>query len=238
MKISNFKEENIINKIGEGIESEVYLYNDNGNIVVFKKFFKNNTNKEIKLIILKNEEVLKNDIKILNRMYYMGKFIGFTSVYEPYEPVSSFDKKKDKLIVLKALQEKYEELNKRNIYIGDFNSNNFCMANKGIKLYDIDNYRIDNLDFNEYSLSMKKYFSKCSKIENIDFYCYNYYVLKYLSNYQLESILTGTAIPYFPKYLRTKEILNFINYLDNINDYTVIEKNKDGKQKTLLNLIK
>jgi hypothetical protein len=51
-------------------------------------------------------------------------------------------------------------------------------------------------------------------------------------------ILRGLVIKKFPRFLKTPEILDFIYSLENINDDTIIEKTKDGKQKTLLNLLK
>lgn len=261
MDISIFKEENIIKEIGHGVEGIVYLYNDNGNIVALKKFYTkkeiykmNNTiypyeytsfgnsygidNKELKLMILKNEPLLKNDISLLNRVYYKDKFIGFTSVYDPYTPLSFIDKKKNKIKALRLLQERYEELNKHGIYIGDFNDDNFCLTDNGIKLYDIDNFRIDKLDFNVVNPAMMEYMNKSGNIKNIDYYCFNYFALSYLSSYNTDMILRGYVIKDFPSYLKTKEVLNFINFLENMNDNTIIERTKDGKQKTLLNIIK
>ena len=262
MDISVFREENIICEIGHGVEGTVYLYNDNGRRVALKKFFTKseiyklinqcNTysdstsianlygreNKELKLIILKNDPLFKNDIKLLNRVYSMGKFIGFTSEYEPYDPVTYVDKRKDKIKTLELLQARYEELNKHGIYIGDFNDDNFCLTKNGIKLYDIDNFRIDDLDFNVYNPSMMEYFNRCSNVKNIDYFCFNYFALSYLSSYHLDMVLRGLVINEFPAYLKTPEVLDFIDFLYNMNDDTVIEKTKDGKQKTLIHLLK
>ena len=195
-------------------------------------------NKELKLIILKNESILKNDVKLLNRVYSMGKFIGFTSEYEPYNPLNYIDKKKDKIKTLELLQDRYEELNKHGIYIGDFNDDNFALTKKGIKLYDIDNFRIDDLDFNVFNSSMMEYFNRCSNVKNIDYFCFNYFALSFLSCYETDMILRGLVIKDFPSYLKTPEVLNLLDFLDNMNDDTVIEKTPDGKQKTLLYLLK
>ena len=244
MEISNFKEKNIIKQIGKGVESTVYLYNDNGLVVVLKKFNDNpiissdNDNKELKVIILKNEELLQKDVHILNRVYSYGKFIGYTSIYEPYESIDVLRKKKDKLYALKLLQERYEELNKRGIFIGDFNATNFSLKENILRLYDIDNFRIDNLDFNVTNPVMNRYISKCKNIDKIDYYCFNFFALSYLTGYLPDVVLNNAAIKSFPKEYRTKEILNFIKYLRSFNDESVIEKDENGKQKTILSLIK
>lgn len=244
MDIINFNKDNIIRKIGEGVESVVYLYNDNGSLVALKKFdtsiepYTSYDNKELKIIILQKESSLKNDIKVLKRVYYMGKFIGYTSLYEPFDPISMIASKKEKFKILDSIQERYEELNKRDIYIGDFNENNFCMTKNGIKLYDIDNYKIGPLDFNVTNCVMAEYMRKCKNMKNIDYYCFNYFALSYLTNFTVHMVLRGIGNPSFPKKLRTKEIISFIKSLEQINDDTIIERNKDGRQKTLLNLLK
>ena len=269
MEIINFDKNNIISELdnGRGAEGIAYLYNDNGHIVVFKKFYDKNDllevyrnrkeftameelykddeeidntkNKELKLMILKHEELLQKDIKLLKRVYYMGKFIGFTSEYEPYEPLSFISKKNEKIRALSLVQDRYEELNKRGIYIGDFNQTNFCLDGDRIKLYDIDNFRVGDLDFNVQSVAMMEYMNRCSDMKNIDFYCFNYFALSCLSSYQTDSILRGIAFdsPKFPHYLKTKEVLRFVNFLENMNDNTKIEKTPNGKQKTLLYLL-
>ncbi len=244
MKISNFNENNIISTITKGTESTIYIYNDNGNYVVLKKYNNNylecfnNENKELKLIILENEEVLKKDLRPLSRMYHMGKFIGFTSEYVTHVPLSSIKHKSNKLNVLKLLRNKYQNLNSHNIFIGDFNENNFGLTQHGIMLYDIDNFKIDNLDFNVTNPIMQDYMRKHKKTEHIDYYCFNYFVLSYLSNIPFYEISKAIITNDLPRYLKTPEVLNFIDYLENITDDTIIEKTPDGNHKTLINIIK
>lgn len=245
MEITNFNKDNIIRKIDEGVEGIVYLYRDNGANVALKKFFDNpeiynsNDNKELKIKILKNEQVLKNDIKLLNRVYSMGKFIGFTSVYEPYIPLSHLDSKQNKLVILKEIRDRYLELNSHDIYIGDFNVKNFCFKQGKIKLYDVDNYRIDDvdLDFNVVNPSMIEYMNKCGNIKNIDYFCFNWFALSLLSKVEVDTLLRGNYNA-LPRNLKNDEILDFFDDLRHIDDSYVIEKAKDGKPKTLLNILK
>ena len=243
MEISNFNKENIIERIDEGKEGIVYLYRDNGINVALKKFFNNpdeynsNDNKELKIKILKNEEVLKNDIKLLNRVYSMGKFIGFTSVYEPYAPLSHLDNRQNKIVVLREIRDRYLELNSHNIYIGDFNVKNFCFNQGKIKLYDIDNFRIDDLDFNVVTPAMTRYMKRCNNIKNIDYFCFNWFAFSLISEVEVDMLLNGNYNA-VPRKLKTNEIIDFFEELKQIDDSYVVEKTKDGKPKTLLNLLK
>lgn len=245
MDISIYNEDNIIRVIDHGAEGIVYLYKDNGEEVALKIYNRidsdherANENKELKLLTFKNELLLQNDIKLLNRVYSMGKFIGFTSVYDPYMPLSFIDKRDKKIQVLKLIRDRYEELNKHDIYIGDFNIDNFSLKDNRIKLYDIDNFRIGDLDFNIVDAAMMEYRNKCKYIENIDYFCFNYFALGLISSVEVEAILSGYGRKEFPRELKTKEVQEFINMLDNFNDNTIIERTKDGKPKTLLNLLK
>ena len=243
MKISNFNKNNIIREnIGQGIEGTVHLYNENETPVALKIFhtgkgYNTNDNKELKLIILKNESILKDDIQLLNRMYSMGKFIGYTSVYEPYTPISYFDSKQEKTKFLNLLLKRVQELNDHEIYIGDFYPNNFGFEVDRVKLFDIDNFRINDLNFNITNNVMREYIGKCNDIQNIDYFCFNWFALSLLSKIKVSTLLDGNFNG-VPKNLKTEEILDFYDGLKHINDSYVIEKEKDGKPKTLLNLIK
>jgi serine/threonine protein kinase len=243
MDISNFKKENIIKFIGKGSEGTVWLYNDNGNEVALKIFHTddptiNNENKEEKLILLKDEEYLQDDMKLLNRMYSDGKFIGYTSLYEPYEPISFLMNKKQKIELLKQLQDKYEALNSHNIYIGDFNANNIAFKNNKIKLYDLDNFRVGDLDFNVFNYIMGRYTVKFDNIENIDYYCFNYFGLGLMASTDPKHIICGPGRNNLPLRFKTIKAKRFIKTLDEFNDQSYIERTTDGKQKTLLYLLK
>ena len=243
MEISNFNKDNIIKEIDKGKEGIVYLYRDKGINVALKQFFNNNEecnsndNKELKLLILKNESVLKDDIKLLNRMYSMGKFIGFTSIYEPYAPLSHLDSIHNKLVILKEIRDRYLELNSHNIYIGDFNVKNFCFSQGKIKLFDIDNFRIDDLDFNVETPAMTRYMKKCKNIENIDYFCFNWFAFSFMSKVEQDMLLNRNYNA-VPRKLKTREIIDFFEDLRHVDDNYTIEKTKDGKPKTLLNLLK
>lgn len=243
MKISNFDKNNIVlMNIDHGTEGTVHLYHEDDEMVALKIFhtgigYDNNDNKELKLIILQNETVLKDDIKLLSRVYSMGQFIGFTSAYEPYRSISFFDKKSEKLKFLKLLLERVQELNSHRIYIGDFFRGNFAYENNRVKLYDIDNYRIDDLDFNVTDAPMRHYMERCNDIKNIDYFCFNCFAFSLLSKVKTTTLLDGNYKG-VPHRLKTNEILDFFEELKYIDDNYVVEKTKDGKPKTLLNLIK
>jgi len=242
MRISNYDKKNIIKKIDYGSEAIIYLYKDNGEEVALKIYYDNNkeanNNKELKIQILQNESVLNNDMKILSRVYSNGKFIGFTSKYEPYMPLSFLDSREQKIYLLKLIKNRYEELNTHRLYIGDFNIDNFSLENGRIKLFDIDNFRIDDLDFNIVDTAMMEYRERCKFIYNIDYYCFNWFALSLLSGIETDAIIRDIGRDDFPRFLKTPEIKDFIKKLDDFDDNFVIEKTKDGKPKTLLNLLK
>lgn len=239
MEISNYKRENIIGYINHGSEGTVYLYNDNGREVALKIFHiddksLNNDNKEEKLMILKHEEYLQDDITLLNRMYFNGKFIGYTSRYEPYRPLSFLIPKKQKIEFLTRLKEKFEALNSHGIYIGDFNQANIALIDNKLKLYDVDNFRVGNLDFNIHDIIMESYISRSKDPKEIDYYCYNYFGLGLMASTEPDSIYLGIGRKNLPRELKISEAKEFIRNLD----YHILEKDKDGKPKTLLNYLK
>lgn len=242
MKISNYNKNNIIRKIDHGCEATIYLYKDNGEEVALKIYFdKNeeaNNNKELKIQILQNESILKNDMHILSRVYSNGKFIGFTSKYEPYMPLSFLDSREQKINLLRLIKNRYEELNEHGIYIGDFNIDNFSLENGRIKLFDIDNFRIDDLDFNIVDTAMIEYRERCKFIYKIDYYCFNWFALSLLSGIETDAIIRDIGRDDFPRFLKTPEIKDFIKKLDDFDDTTIIERTSNGKPKTLLNLLK
>lgn len=216
MEKIKYNKDNLLTVIGEGIESIVYLYRDNkGNKVALKKFkdeykldnriikIKEKTllNKEKKLELLSKKECMKDEIELRDLVYENDRFIGFTSTYEDNKPLYYYlDKnRKKKLKILNELKEKVIKLNENGIFIGDFNHDNFSIVNKKIKLFDIDNYKVDEYNFDIATALINYYYKKCQREEYIDNYCFNIYsisfledipmsnVLNYLQNYKLDS---------------------------------------------------
>ena len=133
MDIIKYDKNSVIKLLGAGVEGIVYLYQDSQGRKTALKIFKDTynlesglvkvpektfINKENKIQYLSKQQCLKDDIKLLNLVYDNDKFIGYTSLYEPFESYASYTtaKKKDKLELLKKLKEKVIELNKNGIF--------------------------------------------------------------------------------------------------------------------------
>lgn len=234
--------ENIIKKIGSGIESDVFLYNENGKDVALKLFKNINTvnNKELKLMLLKEKKELLNEFKIRNRIYNKDKFIGYTLDYKPAENFDDYiiEGKKKKIEIINKLQEKYQMLNENDVYIGDFNLENFGYSNGNIILYDIDNYSVDGLPFDVLNPFMKDYFKKCNKVDNIDYYTFNYFTLSFISGI-LPNFLTIELIQDgLPKDFKNKDCEKIYHDLIYMTDNYKKEKFIDGDDVTFVKCMK
>lgn len=212
----NYSRDNIIDLIDVGTEAYIYLYRDNkGREVAFKKFkdkyiISNETflipervlrNKEKKLEILSKEECMKDEIKLLDLVYDNdGKFLGFTSVYEPCNSFLDYglSRKKVKLNLLMQLKEKIIELNKNGIYIGDYNDSNFGVKKGKVKLFDIDNYKVKDLNFDLSTRNINMFLNKCNHPEYLDNYCFNIYSYQFyqgISKYSVHELLEIGKLP-------------------------------------------
>lgn len=242
MRKIEYDENKIIKKLGDGIESDVYLYNEGG-IKTVIKIFKDEIdkdNKELKLELLSKEKLILKEIKLLNRIYKDNKFIGYTSIYTPSEPILDYmNKSKSKKIdLLNQLQDKYQELNNRGIYIGDFNLENFRVKDNELKLIDIDNFSIDGLPFDVKNPYMEDYMEKCPKIDYIDYYCFNYFTLSFISNILpvcLDAILIQSGLP---KEFNNDACKTIYNHLLNVNEDFKSLTFSDGNDATFVKCMK
>ena len=209
---------NTIKLIGSGIEGNVYLYNDHlgrktalkifkrqydfdfSSVVVPEKTF---INKEKKLQFLSKQSCLKGDIKLLDLIYDNEKFIGYTSLYEPYKSFEDVTKKKERLKLLKKLKDRVIELNNEGILIGDYNSSNFGIEEEKIKLYDIDNFKTEDYDF-DLATSYINYFRRNSqKREYLDNYCFNIFSISFYENIVHSYVLQYLENEGLPKKMNT-----------------------------------
>lgn len=236
MKKCQIDRSKIVGIFGEGSESIVYSYKEEENKYVALKLFKEEfvtpsktepipyevfKNKERKLLLLSNSDLIDETSKPINLYYEGDKFIGY-SLY--IDRLNSFDYyysslKKTKIELLKTLKNYMVELNNNGIYIGDFNTENFGVRNDGsIKLRDIDNFSIGGLDFDRPTNLVKEYKKKCTNIKNVDNYSFNYFSLGFilaLEPYALNKYLEEHGLP---RKFNTEENKNLLNDLENIND--------------------
>lgn len=233
MKKIKFDKNNIIKVYTEGMESIIYYYRYKTKIV-FLKHFKREldfgdhkeivsdeilNNKKRKIELIPEIDEFNNEIEILDLVYdERNNFIGYTMKIDELKTADKISNKKIKIEILKQLREKVEMFNENDIYIGDFNPKNIIITSNGIKLCDLDNIRIDELDFDLKSCSQQLYLKKCKNINNIDNYSFNLFTVSYIGNIFLPYILEYIKANGLPRKLNTKQNRIITNELLNIND--------------------
>ena len=175
-------------------------------------------NKEKKVNIIPHLKCLKDDIKIYDSVYKDGIFKGYTMENSYYKRLTSDEKLKNKIEILKMIKNKMLFLNACGVYIGDFNMKNFLLnyAKNDVKLCDLDNFRIFNLDFDNRNNATKEFERRCNKKEFVDSYCFNVFTICYLGNISQSEFNIRDC--YFPRILKTKEnekIIESMYHLDN-----------------------
>lgn len=182
--------------------------------------FIRNYNSDIKSDMLKNkyEKILmiptlncfKDEVKLLDVGFENDRFAGYTMRKSNLKPIKAYhrilkngtyeliyhksDKEeltfKEKINYLKLLREKIEKLNNMDVYIGDFNYENFLISDEVDKmiLCDLDNLKIWSHDFDNKTASVKKYEEICMNndssynLEGLDSFCFNIFTLSILLN--------------------------------------------------------
>lgn len=186
MNIINLKKDFLMRSPNfRGSESNLYLYNTNKIVKIFKTNDKTIlSNKEHKIDILNSidEDILKPT----NKVYINDKFSGYAMKYEEdsHHMDYYFLRKRDKIKLLKELYKKIEILHKHGIIYGDIHGGNILMDKYGdIQLCDLDNVKIDNYSFDIMSLNGKRYIHSVKEIdEYMDTYMFNLYVIACLNN--------------------------------------------------------
>lgn len=209
MKYFEINEKNIISKYRSGIESDIFLYNLNGNIVLLK-LIKNTDvikNKEEKLTQIINSNLLDDEVKIIGGAKKNGTFIGYFIEPSYEKTFDSFQKRTTKINQLKKLRDKVSNLNKNNIYIGDFNEGNILYDKKSddIKLCDLDNFKINDLDFDLKSSYVNYFRQRCSDDTKIDDFCFNVFTISYLERIYLPYVLNYLISNNLPEYFSCEE---------------------------------
>lgn len=202
-------------------------------------------NKYDKIIIIPSLNCLKDEVKLLDVGFEREKFTGYTMKKNSLKPLKAshrLDKEgnyylsyhkpsgeeltlKDKINYLKLLREKIEKLNDMDVYIGDFNYENFLVSDNMDKmiLCDLDNLKIWAHDFDNKTASLKTYEEICMtntnnpNIDGLDSFCFNIYTLSLLlnqSNFSTLRHLNEIKLPEEFDNFENNEILESIKYLD------------------------
>ena len=246
MKRIELNRNNIIKKIDEGMESVIYIYKDGSNICcikLLKKYIELPTkkieiseetfeNKRKKIEIINNDSLFSDEVRPISFVYENGMFLGYTMELENYKTAEVFDSRKKKIEILRKYKEKIEKFNEHGIYIGDISENNIFVTENGIKLCDLDNIRIGNLDFDIKNCFQKEYLRKYEGIENIDKYTFNLFTIGYLSKIVsvfVDSYLKEGKLPKPINSKRNLELIKDKNYtvdyfIDNLKKEYILKK--------------
>lgn len=246
MKRIELNRNNIIKKIDEGMESVIYIYKDGSNICcikLLKKYIELPTqkieipeetfeNKRKKIEIINNDPLFSDEVRPISLVYENGIFLGYTMELENYKTAEVFDSRKKKIEILRKYKEKIEKFNEHGIYIGDISENNIFVTENGIKLCDLDNIKIGNLDFDIKNCFQKEYLRKYEGIENIDKYTFNLFTICYLSktvSVFVNSYLKDGKLPRPINSNRNYELIKDKNYtedyfIDNLKKEYILKK--------------
>lgn len=197
-----YYEEDVLYKRFRSVE---YIRNYNSDISIDML-----RNKYEKILMIPSLNCLKDEVKLIDVGLEKNSFSGYTmrkSNLKPikakhkilndnthqliyYKPDGTILTLEDKIKYLKLLREKIEKLNEMEIYIGDFNYENFLISNNldKIMLCDLDNLKIWSHDFDNKTASVKTYENVCmndknnDNLEGLDSYCFNIFTLSLLLN--------------------------------------------------------
>ena len=173
--MKNFKIEprNILEAFRIEEESNTYIYNLNGKKVLLKLFTTDNEekleSKRKKIEIMSENKAINDEMGNIGNAIFDGKIIGYFMPFdmEYVRPISEYDKRKDKIVVLKRLKEKIEKLNENGVFIGDFDKNDILInySKDNILLFNLDKCKIDGMDFDKKSENIDRFNEKCKYVK-------------------------------------------------------------------------
>ena len=207
-------------------------------------------NKKEKILMIPHLKCFSDEVKILDIGIENNKPLGYTLNKSHLKPITAKyeifkdekgnevekliyyrpDRKEmslsDKIKYLKMLKDKVVKFNDSDVYIGDFNYENFLVNNSldAMKLCDLDNLKIWSHDFDNKTASVKKYEEVCLKndyrennIEGLDSFCLNVFTIALLSNEPNFIILRNLDKIELPNILDdypNRDILDDMKHLD------------------------
>ena len=207
-------------------------------------------NKYDKILMIPTLNCFKDEVKILDIGIEYNKHLGYTMkksslnpIYSRYETFRTEDGKdidkliyygpnrkelstSDKIKYLKLMKEKIDKFNDSEVYIGDFNYENFLVSDNldRMKLCDLDNLKIWSHDFDNKTASVKHYEEICmsednrtQNIEGLDSFCFNIFTLALFLNEPNFKILRNLEDIELPEILNSfpnEEIMESVKHLD------------------------
>ena len=127
-----------------------------------------------------------------------------------------------------------ELLHKHNIVVGDLKLSNILVNEGTMKICDVDNFKVDDLDPDILNLYSKQYFRKYKKMdEGLDVFSFNILTILFLINDSRDELIN-----YIMKgsYTRNEELRNIFERLLNDKEYTesyIIDDPGKLKRKTI-----
>ena len=229
--------------------SDIVLYKRFRSVEFIKNYNSNVSfnmlnNKYEKILMIPTLNCFKDEIKVLDVGIERDKFLGYTMrksnlkpikashklsedgsykliYYKPNNTELSFE---DKIKYLKLLREKIEKFNNMDVYIGDFNYENFLVSDDMDKmvLCDLDNLKIWSHDFDNKTISVQKYEEMCmsnkfNNLEGLDSFCFNIFTLSLLldqSNFTTLRNINNIVLPEEFDNFENNNILESIKKLD------------------------
>ena len=192
-----------------GYESKVYLYDYNSLIKIFKTDDINVLNNKLqKLKLLRS--LSTNDVLPTDLVYIDGIFKGYKSVYrQDFNPIDCLKQnKKTKYYVLKRVLEKMKYYHSLGIILGDLHEENilFNKNDNEVILCDLDNFWINNLDFDTKNNYQIRYLQNHNSMQYMDEYIFNLLTISYIQK---------IAYPYVLSYLRRNGLKGILNSKEN-----------------------
>lgn len=225
--------------IGMGAEGVIYKYNFEGDTIAIKIFnpdiFTSNKLEKIKLI--HSKEIDKVITKPQCLVCVDGKINGYAMEYDQNDQnLESLNELtvSEKLEYLKTLRNIIELLHKHNIVVGDLKLSNILVNEGTMKICDVDNFKVDDLDPDILNLYSKQYFRKYKKMdEGLDVFSFNILTILFLINDSRDELIN-----YIMKgsYTRNEELRNIFERLLNDKEYTesyIIDDPGKLKRKTI-----
>lgn len=226
--MKNFKIEprNMLREFRTEEDSKIFIYNLNGEEVLLK-LFKTTDEKELeskrkKIEIMSENKAINDEMGNIGNAIFDGKIVGYFMPIdvEYVRPISEFDRRKDKIVVLKRLKEKVEKLNENGVFIGDFDKNDILInySKDNILLFNLDKCKIDDMDFDKKSKNIDRFNSKCKNQENIDSYTLNLFTIELLERIYPPYVVNYLISNELPKYLDTEKNRSIVREMTSLND--------------------
>lgn len=173
-------------KLSNGIESDIYLFNENGESKAVKIFKNNNTlNNKLKKIYLMNNRLKNCDyvVKAEKLVTYNNDIIGYSMPLVNGTDFSMLNYKKcERINILKNLSNHLKRLHKLGIVCADFHRNFMVDENNNIFLIDYDNFAIDDLYVDIENIYLQRYKKNIKHFDkNFDDYLMNLYTISIIT---------------------------------------------------------